>query len=161
MARSTATGVALAGAALAAVLTLAGCVPGTPTPVPTATVAEPSASPSSTTLADAVLVEGGTAEENALYFNKVNSEYFTRIDGMGTSLALVDNLVAAGFRKQDIEVTADRTSIDLEADSLIFSVRIKGECLLGDYQRPSGYSSAIAPLLGTGGCLVGKTVPLD
>ncbi len=160
MARSSAGTTALAGIALAVVVALAGCVPGAPTPVPSGTAAGPSSSPTPTTAAAPALVEGGTAADNSAYFDKVNIEYFTRLGGMGTSAGLVDSLVAAGFRKQDLEVTADRTSIDLEADSLIFSVRLKGECLIGDYQRATGYTSMIAPLLGTGSCLIGTTVPI-
>ena len=161
MARSTATGVALAGAALAAVLTLAGCVPGAPTPVPTATVAEPSATPTPTPTASALpdLVEGGTAKENQPYFDRINLYYFNAND-MGTSRGIVDNLVAAGFRKQDIEITPDHTSIDLKADSIIFSVRLKGECLIGDFTATT-IKSMVAPLLGTGGCLIGKTLTID
>lgn len=160
MARSSASTTGLAGIALAVVVALAGCVPGAPTPLPSGTAAGPSSSPTPTAPPEPVLVEGGTAAENSPYFDKVNSEYFSRIGGMGTSAQLIDNLIAAGFRKQDLEVTGDRTSIDLEADSLIFSVRLKGECLIGDYQRPFGYSSMVAPLLGTGSCLIGTTVPI-
>ena len=159
MARSTTAAVRLAGVALLAVLALAGCVPSAPTPVPTETAAVPSSGPTSTAPAVPVLVEGGTAEENQPYFDKVNLDYFHTY-GTGSSRSIVDNLVAAGFRKQDIEVTADRTSIDLVVDSTIVSVRLKGECLIGDFQA-SGLKSIVAPLLGTGGCLIGKTVPID
>jgi hypothetical protein len=159
MARSTAAGVALAGIALAVVVALAGCVPGAPTPVPTQTEAGPGPTPTSTEPAVPVLVESGTAKDNQPYFDKVNLDYFTA-SGVGSSKGIVDNLVAAGFRKQDIEVTPDHTSIDLQADSIIVSVRLKGECLLGDFQA-SGLKSMVVPLLGTGGCLIGKTLTID
>lgn len=161
MARSTATGVALVGMALAGALLLAGCVPGAPTPVPTETTAAPSSTPTPTptVAAPPELVEGGTAKENQPYFDRVNHAYF-KATGMGSSKGIVDNLISAGFRKQDIEVTADRTSIDLQADSVIVSVRLKGECLIGDFQA-SGVKSVVAPLLGTGGCLIGTTVTID
>lgn len=155
MPRSTAA-VVLAGAVLAGAL--AGCVPSTPTPVPTQTVALPTASATSTVPPVPVLVEGGTAAENQPYFDKVNLAFFAA-SGTGSSLTIVDNLVAAGFRKQDLEVTADRTSIDLVVDSTIVSVRLKGECLIGDFQA-SGYKSIVTPMLGTGGCLIGTTVPI-
>jgi hypothetical protein len=148
---------ALAGAVL--VTALAGCVPSTPTPVPTQTAAEPSAAPSATAPAEPVLVEGGTAEENKAYFDKVNGLYFER-NGIAASQSLFDNLVASGFRAQDIEVTEDRTSLDLQADSVVISVRIKGECLVGGFAQ-AGYKGIIAPLLGTGSCLIGTTLPIN
>jgi hypothetical protein len=159
MARSTTAAAGLVGVALVAVLALAGCVPWAPTPVPTETAAVPSSGPTSTAPAVPVLVEGGTAKENQPYFDKVNLEYFTA-NGTGSSKGIVDSLVTAGFRKQDIEVTPDRTSIDLQADSIVVSVRLKGECLIGDFQA-SGLKSIVAPLLGTGGCLIGKTLTID
>lgn len=159
MARSTSVRFAVAGLVLAALVALAGCVPSAPTPVPTQTGAAPSADPTSTAPATPVLVEGGTAKENQPYFDAVNQAYFAA-SGTGTSRGIVDNLVAAGFRKQDIEVTPDHTSIDLQADSVVVSVRLKGQCLIGDFQA-SGLKSIVAPLLGTGGCLIGKTLAID
>ena len=147
--------------ALAGVLALAGCVPSAPAPVPTATPTNPVASASATPTAAPVpvLVEGGTAKENQPYFDKVNQDYIA-VNGSGVSLNLVENLANAGFRKQDMQVTADRTSIDLQADSIVLSVRLKGECLIADFQA-SGYKSIVTPLLGTGGCLIGTTVPIQ
>lgn len=143
---------------LVGALALAGCVPtAVPTPVPTQTSAA-SAAPTEAPPTAPVLVEGGTADENKAYFDQVNLAYF-QANGTGSSQRIVDSLVAAGFRKQDMEVTPDRTAIDLEVDSRIVSVRLKGECLVGDFQA-SGYKSVVAPLLGTGGCLVGQTMPI-
>ena len=156
MARSAVVATALAGVVLAGAL--AGCVPTTPTPVPSQAAPSSTSTPAPTAPVDPVFVEGGTAEENKPYFDKVNLAFFAS-SGTGTSLGIANNLVAAGFRKQDLEVTADHTSIDLAADSTIVSVRLKGECLIGDFQA-SGYKSIVAPLLGTGGCLIGTTVPI-
>jgi hypothetical protein len=149
--------VAFAGVAFAGVLALAGCVPSAPTPVPTTVFISPTATP--TVPPGPQLVEGGTAEENQAYFDKVNQDYIA-VNGSGVSLNLVENLANAGFRKQDMQVTADHTSIDLQADSIVLSVRLKGQCLIGDFQA-SGYKSIITPLLGTGGCLIGTTVPIQ
>lgn len=147
---------AAAAVVLAGVVLLAGCVPGAPTPVPSVTIAEPTATPSSPP--EPMLVEGGTAAQNQAYFDKVAFAYY-QSSGMGSSQGAVDNLVAAGFRLQDIEVTQEKTAIDLDVDSRVFSVRLKGECLIGQYQQ-SGYRSIVAPLLGTGDCLIGSTIPL-
>ena len=159
MGERTAAGIILV---LAGSLALAGCVPTAPTPVPTQTAAEsPGATPAptATTPAEPVLVESGTATENRPYFDKVNTAFFAA-NGRSDGRSIIENLIAAGFRKQDMEVTPDRTSIDLDADSVIFSVRVKGECLIGQFSN-MGYSTIQAPLLGSGGCLVGATRPID
>lgn len=156
---SAVRGTAVASLLFVGLIALAGCVPAVPAPVPTAvptsTAAQPSATP---TAAPPALVEGGTAKENQPYFDKVNLDYI-KVNGMGFGRNIAQNLINAGFRKQDLEVTADRTSIDLQADSIILSVRLKGECLIGDFHAET-YVSMVAPLLGTGGCLVGTTVPI-
>lgn len=160
MAKSSAAGLAAAGLALAGVMVLAGCGPAGPAPTPEqSTTSAGTPAPTSTAPAEPELVPGGTAAENLAYFDKVNSAFLST-NGKGTSQLIIDNLVAAGFSKQDMEVTRDRTAIDLETESIIFSVRIKGECLVGDLQV-SSYKSMVAPLLGTGSCLVGATLPID
>ena len=156
--------VAVITIAIVGAIALAGCVPTEPTPVPTAAATQlagesPAPSPTATEPAVPVLVEGGTAAENQPYFDAV-ADVYLKANGMGSTRALVDSFVAAGFRKQDMEVTADRTSIDLSADSIILSIRLKGECLIAGF-APSSYRSIVAPMLGTGSCLVGKTVTID
>jgi hypothetical protein len=89
----------------------------------------------------------------------INTKYHDA-NGQGAGRNIVDNLVDNGFSKQDMEVTPDSTAIGLAADSVVVSVRITGECLLGQF-TPDKYVSSIEPLLGTGGCLVGKTRTID
>ena len=159
MAKSSAAGLAAAGIALAGVLALAGCGPAAPTPKPEQTSASTAApAPTSTAVAEPALVKDGTAAENQPYFDKVNREY-TAVNGMGFGLNIAQNLINSGFQKQDMEATADRTAIDLQADTIIVSVRIKNECLIGSFHAET-YTSAVLPLLGTGGCLVGSTVAI-
>jgi hypothetical protein len=145
--------------ALAFVLALAGCVPTPPSPMPTPTQSATTA-PTPTAPAAPALIEGGTAAENQPYFDQLNLAYFTQY-GTGESAGIVENLAGGGFRKQDMQVTADRTAIDLAVDSIVVSVRLKGECLIGAFQPSFGYKSTIAPLLGTGDCLIGTTVPIQ
>lgn len=143
---------------LVAGLTLAGCTGGeAPMPVPT-TEPAPSSTPGAITT-EPELRPGQSAAANQQYFDLVN-DTFGRANGMGTSRGIVDNLVAAGFEKSDIEVTPDSTAINIAVDSIVVSVRIKGECLVGQFS-PNQYSSIVAPLLGTGRCLVGETLPID
>jgi len=139
-----------------------GCVAKNPAPVPTYTPARsesPTPTGTPTAPADPVLRPGGSAIANQAYFMFVNSRFFaTR--GMSDGRSIVDNLVAAGFVKQDMELTPDQTSIGVAADSIIVSVRIKSSCLIGQFAA-SGYTDTLAPVLGTGGCLVGTTRPID
>jgi hypothetical protein len=149
---------AAALAAAVVVISLAGCV-GDPMPVPTVP-ASSSPSPSSTPRpGGAVLRPGESAAANQQFFDKVNSE-FRAAQGMSTSRAIIDNLVAAGFIKADMEVTSETTALNIPADSIVFSVKIEDDCLIGQFSA-AGYKGDLAPVLGTGKCLVGLTLPID
>ncbi len=139
-----------------------GCAPSGSTPVPTYTpvsTATVSATSTPAAPADPVLRPGGSALANQEFFTFVNSRFFAA-HGKSDGRSIVDNLVAAGFVKNDMEVTPDQTSIGIPADSIIVSVRIKSSCLIGQFAA-SGYTDTIGPVLGTGGCLVGATRPID
>ncbi len=144
------------GAAVAAVLLLTGCTGGgAPEPSPSSS----SPSPEETSQPDPVLDPTGTAEQNLDYFDFVNGRLLAdNADPDGR--ALIDNLVVAGFDKAAMEVTPDRTAVDLDADNVQFAVRFAEACLVGQVGN-TGYVSSVAPLLGTGKCLVGTTRPID
>lgn len=145
-------------AVLAAVL--AGCVGTTPMPTPTQSESSSATpAPSSTAKPKPELRPDGSAAANKQFFDFVNAE-FNATHGMSDGRSIIDNLVANGFVKADMEVTFDTTALDIPADMIVFSVRIKGECLIGQFDA-SGYVSLQAPLLGTGTCLVGTTRPID
>jgi len=151
MRRSTAlTGVIAAFA----VLVLVGCV-DVPAPAPS-----PTSAPSTAVGPEEPELDlDGSASDNLAYFDVTN----TTLVAAGGSLdgrAFIDNLVAAGFPKSDMEVTADRTAINLAADNVQFAVRLNGTCLIGQYGN-IGYASTTADLLATGRCLVGQTRPID
>jgi len=135
----------------AVTLALAGCVPAaTPTPTPT---------PTSSSAGTPTLDPQGTAFENLAYFDYVNKKFIA--DGGDLSgRPFVDNLVKAGFPKVDMEVTPDRTTVNLAADNISFSVRMGKTCLIGQYGN-TGYSSTAQKLLSTGRCLVGTTRKID
>ncbi len=83
-------------------------------------------------------------------------------DDSASGRDFIDALIAAGFDRDAMQVTADRTTVDLQAGSVQFSVRLGDECLVGQYGPASGgYHGAVRPALGTGGCLVGQTRPID
>jgi len=133
-------------------LVVSGCAPK-PSPVVVET-RPPAAAPS------AVLIPGGTAEQNLPFFNATNEKTVAANASAG-SRAFIDGLVAAGFAKSEMEVTADETSVGLPAASVQFSVRVVSACLIGQYGPDSnGYRGVVAPILGTGKCLVGDTVAI-
>ena len=154
---------ALAGAAT--IVGVAGCTAATPGPTlrpasQTASAA-PTASASPTPVAPPTLRPELSADENLAYFDSVNLGVVAANSAAG-GRDFIDALVAAGFDRSQMEVTADRTTVDLEADSVQFAVLFQGECFVGQYGSASGgYHSAVRPALGTGGCLVGETRPID
>jgi Domain of unknown function (DUF6993) len=154
---------ALAGAAI--IVGVAGCTAPAPDPTPgpaSQTVsASPTASASPTSVTPPTLRSELSAGENLAYFDSVNLGVVAANSAAG-GRDFIDALVAAGFDRSQMEVTADRTTVDLQADSVQFAVLFQGECLVGQYGSASGgYHSAVRPPLGTGGCLVGQTRPID
>jgi len=146
--------------ALAFGVVLVGCA-GEPMPTPT-----PSSSRSSSptpeptkTAAVPVFRPNGSAAANQQYFDYINRTLAIN-QGMSSGRVIVDTLVAAGFTKADMEVTDDTTAINIPVDAIQVAVRFKGECLIGQFS-PAGYTGILAPMLGTGTCLIGKTMPIN
>lgn len=133
---------------------LTACVGGPPAPTPPTS----SPSPGETTPAEPEINLGGTATENRPFFDTVNIA--TIEAGATDGRAFIDGLVAAGYVKQSLEVTPDRTTVNAQADNIQFSVRLNGTCLVGQYGG-SGYASFAGPLLADGRCLIGTTRPID
>lgn len=156
---------AMTSISLAAVMLLSACATGNaeetpPSSIPDATQPiavspEPSPSPPPELLPDK------SATENLAYFDYINGQVLAEDPDAG-GRAYIDALTAAGFTKKHMQVTRDTTTVGLDADSIQFSVRFDGECLIGQ-TGPSidGYRSMVAGLLGTGDCLVGATRPID
>ena len=136
---------------------LAGCVAAVPTPTRSA-AASPTSSASPTPDAPTINLVG-TAGQNQAYFDAVNQKL---IDAGGdlSGRPFIDNLVKAGYPKVVMELTPDRTAVNLAADNIQFSIRFGGTCLIGQYGNV-GYSSTVTKVLGTGRCLVGTTRPID
>ena len=155
----TGTRAALALAAAGVALLLAGCVPSAPTPQPTpGGTSAASADPSATPEPPHELDLAGTADDNRLYFADVNKA--TIKAGGRDGRTFIDNLVEAGFPKEAMEVTPDRTTVNADADQLFFSVRINGTCLIGQYGGGK-YKTSTGPLLASGHCLIGNTRDID
>lgn len=155
---------ALAAVAGAMMLLLAGCVgsPADPTGSPSGSVSAsvgPTTRRSATPSAAPTLAPGGSAEQNHAFFDSVNERLFSS-NGTANGRAIIDNLVAAGFAKVDMQLTPDKTSINGTVDSILFSVRFGNDCLIGQHGG-SGYSSTVQPALAGGTCIVGRTRTID
>lgn len=108
---------------------------------------------------DPELDADGTAEDNIEYFDFVNKNLVRENDDLG-GRDFIDHLVDSGFEKSDMEVTPDKTAIDLEADTIEFSVRMGDTCLLGQ-MGGFGYRSSVVPVMSTNKCLIGETRDID
>jgi hypothetical protein len=76
--------------------------------------------------------------------------------------AYVDALVAGGFDKSAMQVTADQSTVGNPAESIQFSVRWGEECLVGQVGPATGNPvSVVVEGLPDGGCLLGSTRPID
>lgn len=144
-------------------LLVAGCS-GAPHPPETSTATAPSRSASATAppAPPAVLVPEGTAAQNLPLFTSVVESVWNSA-GKVTGRAYVDALVAAGFDKSEMQVTADASTVGNAAESIQFSVRWNdGRCLIGQVGPATGDPVAtVLPGLADGKCLLGKTRPID
>ena len=141
------------GVVVLAVAALAGCTSGETAPSPTPTTDGATPAPEPTLSADS------TTDEAKAYFDTTVSRH---LDGGGAAdgRSVVDALVAAGFDKAAMQVTPDATSIGRAADTVQFSVLWGSDCLVGQ-TGATGFASEVAPVLGTGACLVGTTRAVD
>ncbi|MHA7986791.1 DUF6993 domain-containing protein [Rathayibacter sp. CAU 1779] len=153
------TGVTVA-AAIVAVLT--GCTaPSNPATSPT------SGTPASTSTRSAVpdvlptMDPKASAAKNLNFFDYVNNRTIAGNQNPSAQ-QFVDALAAAGFAKSDMQMTADKTTVNLVPGSVQFSVLINGGCLIGQFGKDiGGYHSVVTPVLSTGKCLIGDTVPVQ
>jgi hypothetical protein len=155
--RRARAGILAAMTAVALASGLAACT--TPAPDKPEPSVSPSASPAPTAAPDPTLDPAGDSEANLAYFDFVNRRLLATVP-TPNGQQLVENLVAAGFAKADMELTPDTTVGSEAADAIQFSVRINGSCLVGQ-TGAAGYNAIAEPLLGTGKCLVGATRAID
>lgn len=142
---------------------LVGCAPDrdttVPMPVPTSTASN-TAQPTNEPEPDPTMLPGGTALANRDFFDFVNKRLLA-VNSNPAGQAIIDNLVAAGFDKAAMQVTPDKTSeLRRPVDSIEFSVRLHDDCLIGQFAG-GAYHSIVGPVLTDGGCLIGKTRPID
>ena len=151
---------AVIAAAIVITMAMAGCAEATEMPRPTIPASqEPTPTPTSTPTADPELVVGGTAGQNRPYVEFVMTQLIN-VSPQMTSLEIADALVAAGFDRAALQVTEDTTRVGSRADSILFSILIERQCLLGQV-ADGAVATSLGDVLGTGRCLVGRTVSLD
>mgnify|MGYP000069999948 FL=1 len=143
---------------------LAGCVPTAPDTITRSSASlapSPTASPKDATIPApaASFRPDSSAAANKAWFDAANTRLFVA-NQSANGRAIIDSLVAAGFDKASMQLTPDTTSIDGGVDSILFSVKIRDSCLLGQHGA-GGYSSAVEPALKSGLCLIGKTRAID
>lgn len=157
------------GAAVASVIIstlLAGCTaisdpsptqPGLP--APTASV-DPTAPGTAPPEPDPEFVDGGNASDNAPFAQFVVEQLAEAHGERPASTQVADVLVANGFDRALLEVTPDRTPLGLPTDVISFAVRVADECIIGEV-RGVEVTTAVAPVLATGRCLVGSDASID
>lgn len=153
-------------AAIMAVLVLAGCTSSTPvTPPSNASTAaadsdagaDSAGQESAPPAADPVFVADGTAEDNLPLFTKIVNDQWAAGSGT-TGKSYTDALVAAGFDVTAMEVTASKTTLGNDVESLQFAVLWHGSCLVGQVGPSTGDPIAtVLPELKDGGCFVATT----
>lgn len=104
----------------------------------------------------------GTAADNLTPFSDVTARVWAS-ERRAEGRAYIDALVAAGFPKERMQVTADLTTVGNPVESLQFSIAWGGEeCLIGQVGPSTGAPvTTVMPQLAGGRCLIGATRPID
>ena len=108
------------------------------------------------------LIPDGTAADNLPYFTEVLRNYTEgegAIKGEPISRAVID----AGFDKNLMQVSFDRSETGLEADNIFVSVRLQDSCLIGQViTSDRSFVAETAPAVGPDKtlCLIGETAPI-
>ncbi|MGF6821163.1 hypothetical protein M2317_000049 [Microbacterium sp. ZKA21] len=162
---SAARAIAFSVAAFLAIA-LAACTPQPTDPTASAPSATTAPSPGATAEpaepAAPQLVPDGTAADNLALFTAVTAEVWAT-EQADQGRAYIDALVAAGFDKAAMQVTADETTVGNPVESLQFSVRWgETECLIGQVGPSTGQPvTTVTDQLAEGRCLIGTTRPID
>lgn len=147
---------------LAAAMAIAACAPESvsPTADPTAPAPSGSAAPAPGPEPEPTLAPEGTAADNLPLFSRVVADVWGS-EQRDQGRAYIDALVAAGFDKAAMQVTADRSTVGNAAESILFSVRWGDDCLLGQVGPETGDPVTTADAAIDGVCLIGNTRPID
>ena len=104
----------------------------------------------------------GSAEDNLPLFAAVTGNVWKSAN-KSEGRAYIDALQKAGFDREDMQVTEDRTTVDREVESLQFSVAWgKNSCLVGQVGPSTGDPvTMVMDQLDDGVCLLGETREID
>ncbi|MFP1602377.1 DUF6993 domain-containing protein [Microbacterium sp. 2216-1] len=107
-------------------------------------------------------IPDGTAADNLPLFAQVTAQVWAS-EQRSSGRAYIDALVAVGFLREHMQVTADMSTVGNPAESLQFSVAWgESECLIGQVGPSTGEPvTAVMPQLAEGRCLIGQTRPID
>lgn len=153
-------------AALALVAALAACTQTlhssvaspSPSASPARTVAaapSPSPRPPAATRSSAGGVEALPLSAAVALFDRA-AQSVIKTDASAQGPAFVKALISAGFPPSVIEVEASVTTIGLTPGSVMWSVKLHGDCVIGQYGPSSGgYHAVVEPPISTGRCLIG------
>ncbi|MGY6496930.1 MAG: DUF6993 domain-containing protein [Microcella sp.] len=156
------TAIARACVLAIAALVLAGCTPSSPADPPSTSAPLPPAAqpgdvtnePSDPAEPAPEFVDGGSADDNAPFARFAVQQRVDALSDRPTSAQVSEALIDAGFARDALEVTADRTPLGLPTDVISFAVRVDDACIVGEL-RGSAVTTTVAPVLGTGRCLIG------
>ena len=151
-----AVGVAAVGAG-AAVTIINNAPAGVHSPT---TRAQPSPTPTANRVALTRFTPTAPVEENFALFNSTATTTIAATPNPGGN-NFVAALAAVGFDTSQMQLTADRTSANLVAPSILFSVKVDGSCLIGQFTPSTrAYDSQTVQPISTGACLIGGTAPI-
>jgi hypothetical protein len=145
-----------AGAAIVIINNNAPTTAHAPTPLATTSQAAPapSASPVPLTRYD----PAASVSENFALFNSTAAGTIAATSNPG-GRGFIAALVAAGFDPSQMQLTADRTSVNLDAPSILFSVKVGESCFIGQFTPSTReYNNQTVAPISTGSCLIGGTV---
>jgi len=145
----------IAAAALGLGVLLAGCTSvadAPPAPTPTEWTVQPS--PGATGGATAFVPKGSAAQNQSAFDAVIQGVLAKNAKATGQNVTAA--LESAGFAKSTLQFSASKTSANLVPGSIMVSAQLGPQCLIAQWGTAvGGYHSAIAPALGSGGCLVG------
>lgn len=142
-----------------AVLTVSGCAQVQEVLAP----AQPERKQTAAADAATVYDPAGGAVGNQAFFARIAQEYAAS-DVELNGETMVNAFAAAGFNKEDMQVSFDKTQINLDTDAMFLAVRFEQECLIAQVGRAKrDYVTNLAPALGADKtkCLIGKTREID
>ena len=141
------------GVSLAAV-GLVACSSGQVNPAASST-----SSASSTPEPEPTFVASGTANDNVAFVRALVLRATKKAGLNASSLAIAQQLARDGFDPKGIQFTDNSTAAGLKPDSVVVAAEMKGQCLITQYGAGiGGVQIDVAPVLKSGGCLLGRSI---